>query len=762
MISFYPLHAQKNSGDDLDEILSDIEGDEFILDEGEESDFFQDLPAKKDTQKQLPVKSAAPRMEKSQTPPQTTPQTPLEISGFEPGKEEKELLMFVEKIGNKLSHNEWTEIAKTTSHHNYTILKDDTLWGISKTLFGTGFYYSKIWALNSYITNPHLIEPGMVLTFTSGSDDSLPEIKVGKFLPEAQEDSSGEEGSLDGVDLVDGYDKNLLSRFTDGDQSPWLKQRQQLINQGYYVENISDFTYEDLKYSNQLNLVTEYKNYEPPLRQFNVESPRTFDEVGFDKSSIKKRRVSSGFYLRTFITSNTVQDLGYIEAGQRSSSIFTYFDIAYLRLDEKLNVVAGDQFSVYERGGVVGEYGDREGYRYFIKGHVKVLGRKNDLWECKVTDMMGSINRKDRITVFTPKIEKILTTYSQRKIEAIIIASFNEGKLLLSYGDVVYLDRGRADGLEIGNVLNVYSFKDRSTGRTITEDPTYRVGELTVISLSDDFSTVLISSTNYELQLGQLAITKTLEEAIREKDRRQGAKDAKKMEQKALDELDVELNLGDVGEKLLEEAKKIELTDDEIDELERKERAKSFIKEHQSDQEALDRIEEEVEEAQTLLDEESVDQNRLLEQHDLDKLEETIEKPAPDAFESIDEIEKEVGKKYMDEELNSKENPYGLTEFDLEDLDELLGTIPDKDKNDGAESQENINLLEREEKEREDEEEDGKEESSEEEDGKEESSEEEGYQEEGYQEEGYQEEGYQEEGRQEKDDKEESRQEKDS
>jgi len=32
----------------------------------------------------------------------------------------------------------------------------------------------------------------------------------------------------------------------------------------------------------------------------------------------------------------------------------------------------------------------------------------------------------------------------------------------------------------------------------------------------------------------------------------------------------------------------------------------------------------------------------------------------------------EKGRKYMDEDLNSKENPYGLTEFDLEEINGML------------------------------------------------------------------------------------------
>ena len=37
-------------------------------------------------------------------------------------------------------------------------------------------------------------------------------------------------------------------------------------------------------------------------------------------------------------------------------------------------------------------------------------------------------------------------------------------------------------------------------------------------------------------------------------------------------------------------------------------------------------------------------------------------------------VEQEVGRQYIDEDLNAKENPYGLSEFDLEELDELMNT----------------------------------------------------------------------------------------
>ena len=73
------------------------------------------------------------------------------------------------------------EIAGKSTVGTYEVVKGDWLWKISKSIFGSGFFYSKVWALNPYITNPHEIEPGMILSFSTGSDNQLPSIDVTKF-----------------------------------------------------------------------------------------------------------------------------------------------------------------------------------------------------------------------------------------------------------------------------------------------------------------------------------------------------------------------------------------------------------------------------------------------------------------------------------------------------------------------------------------------------------------------------------------------------
>ena len=236
---------------------------------------------------------------------------------------------------------------------------------------------------------------------------------------------------------------------------------------------------------------------------------------------------------------------------------------------------------------------------------------------------------------------------------------------------MIYLDRGRADGVEMGNIFEVYGFEDRGTGRKISTNPTYKNGEVTVISLTDNFATALVTQSSRDFNIGDIAVTKTKESAARAYKLNARIKSGADslIEDQALEELDVELNLDDLNDDLLDKADRIQFTEDELSELERQEREKSIMSEEEKDLRALERLEGEIEEAEKMLKDSKLTEDKWLESQSLDKIEKDL---MYSQQESLDEIEENFGKRYLDENLNDKENPFGLTEFDIEEIDELL------------------------------------------------------------------------------------------
>jgi nucleoid-associated protein YgaU len=608
-----------------------------------------------------PDKEASKMAEKDEAPEiKTEKNTEPEV--FDVGREEKELLSLSQNIQGQITDGEWSEVATATKVSTYTVAKNDWLFKISKKLFGSGFYYPKIWSLNSFITNPHFIEPGMILSFTTGSSSEAPEVKLGSFSAEEMNASPGST-SLDPEDF---------RNYGDDAEPGWIDEKSRLEKQGIHFQYSSEDTLEDLTNLGEKSLNKEYENYEPPKPDFDVVLPKNYDELGFDKNSRIFYSIREGFYLSTFLSTNIVQDFGSITDGLDTNTIFDKTDRAYASFDDTMNLLPGDKFSVYSSGGKISQTNsDREGYQYSILGQIQLIRKIRNKWEIEFLDVSGTPKRGDRITTYTPKIERITKTYNSRTIEAGIMSSFEANQSIISFGDVVYLDRGRADGVEMGNVFEVYGFKDRVTNRNITDQPTYKVGELTVITLTDNFSTAIVSDSTRDFYAGDLAITKSKEAYLSQLKtkitRSKGIKDP--LGGRALEELDVELNLENLNEDLLKEADKIRLTEDELAELERQEREKSVIKDSETDLKALERLEGEIEQAEAILKDAKLDEDKLLEQENLEDME---KKNKNNDQESLEEIEENLGKRYLDEELNSKDNPYGLTEYDVEEIDELL------------------------------------------------------------------------------------------
>lgn len=70
----------------------------------------------------------------------------------------------------------WRSIVQDKKLDSYSIQSGDSLWDLSKSFFGDGFYWSKLWAENPVIGNPHKIEPGQSLVFRAGTLNSAPQI----------------------------------------------------------------------------------------------------------------------------------------------------------------------------------------------------------------------------------------------------------------------------------------------------------------------------------------------------------------------------------------------------------------------------------------------------------------------------------------------------------------------------------------------------------------------------------------------------------
>ena len=78
--------------------------------------------------------------------------------------------------------------ARESMTESYRIQGGDTLWGLSRMLYGDGHFWPKVWSQNQDISNPHLIRQGHTLQFLMGSEDDTPAFRFSE-----EDDESGVE-----------------------------------------------------------------------------------------------------------------------------------------------------------------------------------------------------------------------------------------------------------------------------------------------------------------------------------------------------------------------------------------------------------------------------------------------------------------------------------------------------------------------------------------------------------------------------------------
>lgn len=94
--------------------------------------------------------------------------------------------------------------AQTRTH---VVVKGDTLWDICEKYYGDPDLWPKLWEMNAFVTNPHLLSPGDIITLLEGvpfkksfeqEDKRLAEQEDKKLSGLEDKDSAGQEGKKPG------------------------------------------------------------------------------------------------------------------------------------------------------------------------------------------------------------------------------------------------------------------------------------------------------------------------------------------------------------------------------------------------------------------------------------------------------------------------------------------------------------------------------------------------------------------------------------
>jgi len=215
-----------------------------------------------------------------------------------------------------------------------------------------------------------------------------------------------------------------------------------------------------------------------------------------------------------FIESKDLNQAATITGSREEKMMLSTSDQAYLRYPKGAALKAGERYSVFTTDSdtpvVDTTTGQAYGYLVKIQGDVVINQiAENEVARGTLMDTVVPIERGARVSPFVRQFKRIEPRPSDVNLEARVIATFAPNTLL-GPGHFVVLNRGKRDGVQVGNRTFVIRRGDGYRGRLEQweihdpESPKEVVGEILVVDVRDDASVAWIARTTKELKVGEL------------------------------------------------------------------------------------------------------------------------------------------------------------------------------------------------------------------------------------------------------------------
>lgn len=318
----------------------------------------------------------------------------------------------------------------------YTVVKGDTLWDIAEAFFGDPFTWPEIWKKNLFIEDPHWIYPGQEISLkmfmAKVAPPPPPPAEPAKPLKEPEPQFSETAPRMDAVQPVETMQASMDTPAQD--------------------ENV---------------LVM----LESPQPTYRLER-----------------------YMRTgFISKRSELPQARVVSLEDDSFSATQNDVVLTDIGKKQGVKAGDILAVVTVGDRVKhpDTGKDLGNVVRIKGIAEVLSVGDDLTRIRINESFDPVVKNDRVMPirFTeaPKYDALIKP--DITIKTVILA-VNDPLLSIHVDDILYIDKGSADGVRPGDRFFIYGRHDKGDETGHREI----IGEIQAVNVMPHSTAVIVTS----------------------------------------------------------------------------------------------------------------------------------------------------------------------------------------------------------------------------------------------------------------------------
>jgi hypothetical protein len=324
-----------------------------------------------------------------------------------------------------------TSSGQDMEYKEYKVLEGDTLWDISSKEIRDPFLWPKIWKENPDIKNPDRISPSQMI-----------KIPLGLIQKEQEEEAATEKAAA--------------------------------IPEELKVEPVEP-------------LVEPMKEEPPKIAEGKIEPVKK--NYAADENII----VSSG-YITDFIKKEMIKGVGRISSSPSGRSLFGESDYVYIKTDRAANV--GAKFYIMRPTTLIKHPKTKLklGYHVAVPGILEVVGTENGETKAKITKSFGDVLIGDMLEPFY-EVEPVIEEESPRRpdVSGFVIAS-HYMKLISGSYDILFIDKGKNNGLELGDILTTTTVDKYNKSRTS--------GIIKIINLKPTTATAIVKRSESAVSVG--------------------------------------------------------------------------------------------------------------------------------------------------------------------------------------------------------------------------------------------------------------------
>lgn len=353
----------------------------------------------------------------------------------------------------------WETVLGERRSEVYSVQSGDTLWDVSKTLFGDPQYWPKVWSLNSgKVLNPHEINPQLQIQFFPGSQGDVPTLQVTD-------------------------QKTTPSEFIFVERE----------HEGKVVQ-------EKLTLSSRSKPVLKMLPDSLPMYRYKSLEPQAPIEVDTKKITFESPQVPLSYYL----ADKPVSGIGRIVETEMGLGSATEHQYVIVKLNP--NVSPGlFQVAITKEVIPTSLTKDRRSFLVEVQGEVEtleVVNSKENLYRAMVRTSLslvqvGATLQEGRMKLIPTNMGEVTSSAKAR----IIGAEFSARRDFVAASSFVFLDNSRGE-LNEGDVLSIYANPKIRNQKTQIIEGARVIGKVRIVHLDGPYATGYVLSSEDVILMG--------------------------------------------------------------------------------------------------------------------------------------------------------------------------------------------------------------------------------------------------------------------